>query len=311
VLVRESRRGSRMDGTSGHPPAGQMGSFSSRQLRPVRGRGRRGPLRIVRRTAVYVPLLFGCAISVAPLYYVIRTSLESYQTYVTGVGGLSLSSWRAALHSTGVLAETVHSAIVTLSAIAAILLLSTLAGYGFAKLRPRGASFAFIAIVAGFMIPVQSIIVPLYLDSAHFQLIGSYFGAIVVYTGLGLPFSVFLMTSFFRGIPDDLIEASLIDGLGYTELVFRVLLRLCVPAFVAVGILQFISIWNDLLIAMLWLPDPAERTITVGLATIGSAHTFPIPEILAAAIIQAVPAVVLFSVFQRYLIRGLTLGVSR
>jgi multiple sugar transport system permease protein/raffinose/stachyose/melibiose transport system permease protein len=158
---------------------------------------------------------------------------------------------------------------------------------------------------------MQSIVVPLYLDSAHLHLVGSYLGAIVVYTALGLPFSVFLMTSFFRGIPSDLIEAGLIDGLGYTAIVFRVLLRLCVPAFVAVGILQFISIWNDLLVAMLWLPVPAVRTITVGLATIGGAHTFPVPEILAAAIIQAVPALVLFSVFQRYLIRGLTLGVSR
>ena len=296
---------------SGGPSVAERACRSADRKGAVRRQRRRRSTRIVRRGAVYVPLVFGCAISAAPLYYIARTSLESYRTYVTGVGGLSLSSWKAALNSTDVLGETGHSAIVTFCSIGAIVALSTFGGYGFAKLRPRGGSVAFMIIVAGFMIPMQSIVVPLYLDSAHLHLVGSYFGAIVVYTGLGLPFSVFLMTSFFRGIPGDLIEAGLIDGLGYSGIVFRVLLRLCVPAFVAVGILQFISIWNDLLVAMLWLPVPEVRTITVGLATIGSAHTFPVPEILAAAIMQAVPALVLFSIFQRYLIRGLTLGVSR
>jgi multiple sugar transport system permease protein len=250
-------------------------------------------------------------ISIGPLYYVIRVSLQTPEAYREGTGGVSLSSWSAALKHTDVLAQTVHSAIVTLSSVASVVVLSLLAGYAFAKLRPRAASVAFTTIVAGFMIPVQSIVVPLYLDFAHAELVDSYLGAIVVYTGLYLPFSIFLMTSYFRSLPDEIVEAALLDGLGYVGVLFRVLMRLAIPAMVTVGVLAFIAVWNDLLVAMLWLSSPAQRTITAGLATLSGDRVVPVPEVMAASVIQAVPAIAVFMIFQRQMVRGMTLGVGR
>ena len=270
-----------------------------------------------RQIAVYGLLTLGAVVSVAPFYYILRISFETQSGYQTGARTFSLESWAQALTGTPLLAEVAHSLIVTLASISLILAFSTLAGYAFARLlQGRAASVAFTVIVSVFMVPIQSIVVPLYLDSAHLGLINNYLGAIAVYAGLGLPFSTFMMTSFFRGIPWEITEAALLDGLGYVSVIWRVLLRMAVPALVTVFLMQFIVIWNDLLIALLWLPQPATRTITVGLATINSTsgsggRGAAVPVMMAAAVVQALPAVALFTAAQRYVIRGLTLGADR
>jgi ABC-type glycerol-3-phosphate transport system permease component len=286
---------------------------SPRTVAPRHGLSGRSRRR-VRRGALYFALLAATAIAVGPLYYIVRTSVESDQGYTSGRADLSLSSWSAVFGSTQLVSDMLHSVIVTASAIAMILVVSCMGGYGFAVLRPRHSAPVFAGLVAAFMIPVQSIVVPLYFDSAHLDLIGHYYGVILVYTATGVPFSMFLMTSFLQGVPSELIEAGLIDGLGYVGVLCRILPRIMVPAVVTVGIIQFINIWNDLLFALLWLPTSGNRTITVGLATIQSSvngRVTPVPEIMAAAALEAVPAVVLFSFLQRYLLRGLTAGVNR
>jgi ABC-type glycerol-3-phosphate transport system permease component len=265
----------------------------------------------VARAGTYGVLALGSAISLAPFYYIIRVSLQTSAAYREGTGGVSLSSWSAALTHTDVLAQTGHSALLTLSSVALIVAFSLLAGYAYAKLRPRAASVTFVAIVAGFMIPVQSVVVPLYLNFARVGLVDTYVGAALVYGGLQLPFSVFLMTSYFRSLPDEIMEAALLDGLGYVGVLFRVLLPLAAPAMVTVGVLAFIAVWNDLLVAMLWLPSPDHRTITAGLASLTGERVVPVPEITAASLIQAMPAIAVFLVFQRQMVRGLTLGVGR
>lgn len=269
--------------------------------------------RVGSQALIYVVLGLGALIAIAPFYYVVRTSFLSRQGYTEGTGGFSLDSWRSVLHTTPILTEALHSVIVTFTSVALIVIISTLAGYGFAKLRPRFGGAAFVFIVVAFMIPVQSIVVPLYIDSSQLHLVDTYLGAILVYTALGLPFSVFLMTAFFQGVPNDVVEAALLDGLGYVGVGVRVLARLAVPAMVTVGALQFIGIWNDLLIAMLWLPEPSHRLITVGLATlsVGQTTPTPVPWLMVTAVIQAIPAFIVFAVFQKYLVRGLTLGVGK
>jgi ABC-type glycerol-3-phosphate transport system permease component len=119
------------------------------------------------------------------------------------------------------------------------------------------------------------------------------------------------MTTYFRRLPEDVIEASLIDGLGYGKVFFRIMLPLALPAIVTVAVLQFIQIWDDLLVGLLFLQTPAHRTITVGLETIPAQHFQDFPMEMAGSLVSALPAVVVYLVFQRYLIRGLTMGMSK
>ena len=111
--------------------------------------------------------------------------------------------------------ETLNSLLICVASIVIILIVSTSAGFAFAKLRFRGSGMVFLLVVAALMVPLQSIIIPEYVNLSKVGLINTYLGAILVYAALGTPFAKFLMATNYRGISDDLIEAAVMDGLGY------------------------------------------------------------------------------------------------
>jgi multiple sugar transport system permease protein/raffinose/stachyose/melibiose transport system permease protein len=161
------------------------------------------------------------------------------------------------------------------------------------------------------MIPLQSILLPEYVNVSKLGLTNSYVGAVLVYAALGTPFASFLMTTYFRGLPDELIEAGIVDGLSYPSTLWRVALPLALPAIATVTVLQFVQIWDDLLVGLLFLQNPAERPITVGLGVLASGRTTSVPLLMAGSLISALPAMAVYLGFQRYLVRGLTLGVGK
>lgn len=271
------------------------------------GRRRR---QYVARTAVYALLLLITVVMLYPFYYMGMNSFRSLDQYYAG-HGFSLSSWRNLFDTLPIGRQLLNSTIITLSAIAIILAVSTSGGYAFAVLGYRASRLVFLAIVAAMMVPIQSIIAPEFVNLAHWGFINHRYGAILVYAALGAPFATFLMTVYFRRIPVDVIEAALIDGLGYGRIFFRIMLPLAVPAMATIAVLQFIFVWDDLLIGLLFLQNPDVRPITVGLATIPSQHLLDIPLLMAGSLISALPAVLVFLLFQRYLMSGLTMGISK
>lgn len=207
--------------------------------------------------------------------------------------------------------ELLNSTLICLVAIVIILFVSTTAGFAFAKLRYRGSEMVFLGVVAAMMVPLQSIIIPEYVNLGRFGLVNSYVGAILVYAALGTPFATFLMATHYRGISDELIEAAVIDGLGYFRTFMRIAIPLSIPAMATVAVLQFIQIWDDLLVGLLFLQNPQQRTITVGLAALAAGRTTSIPALLGGSFLSALPAIVVYLIFQRYLVRGLTLGMGK
>jgi multiple sugar transport system permease protein/raffinose/stachyose/melibiose transport system permease protein len=206
--------------------------------------------------------------------------------------------------------ELLNSTIVCAAAILIILVVSTSSGFAFAKLRYRGSGTVFLLVVAALMVPLQSIIIPEYVNMAKFHLISSYTGAVLVYAALGTPFATFLMATYYRGISDELIEAAVMDGLSYERTFLQIALPLSLPAIATVTVLQFIQIWDDLLVGLLFLPT-GDRTITVGLAALSSGRTTSIPVLMAGSLISALPAIVVYLIFQRHLVKGLTLGMGK
>lgn len=266
--------------------------------------------RRLKRIAIFAVLCLVVVVMLFPFGYMILTSFRSYDQFLTG-SGFSLDSWQGLFDELPVVQQMVNSAIVTISAVALILFASTTAGYAFAKLRFPVAPLLFVGILAGMMIPIQSIIIPEFVNIANVGLINQYPGPILVYAALGIPFGTYLMTTYFRGVPSELVEASLMDGASYRQIFTTVMLPLAIPAVVTVAVLQFIQIWGDLLIGLLFLNQPDVRTITVGLATLQSARIIPVPMIMAGSILSALPAVLVYLFFQRQLIAGLTMGMGK
>lgn len=262
------------------------------------------------RGLMYVALLVVAVAMLYPFWYMALNAFRSLEQYQLG-SGFSLASWQELFRTLPVGRELVNSTILTLGSIAIILAVATTGGYAFGVLRYRASQAVFLLVVASMMVPMQSIIIPEYVNLAHLGFINHFYGAILVYAALGAPFSTFLMTTYFRRLPEDVIEAALMDGLGYAKIFLRIMLPLALPAMFTVAVLQFIQIWDDLLVGLLFLQTPDVRPITVGLATIPSQHLLNVPVLMAGSLTSAAPAIVVYLIFQRYLVSGLTMGIGK
>jgi ABC-type glycerol-3-phosphate transport system permease component len=259
--------------------------------------------------ALLCVMVIVAVIMLYPFWYMIDNAFRSADQF-DRQSGHSFAGWHELFANLPVASQLLNSTLVCAAAIAIILAVSTTSGFAFAKLRYRGSGTVFLLVVSALMVPLQSIIIPEYVNLAKFNLTNSYAGAVLVYAALGTPFATFLMATYYRGISDDLIEAAVMDGLGYERTFLRIALPLSLPAIATVTVLQFIQIWDDLLVGLLFLPAN-QRTITVGLATLSAGRTTSIPALMAGSLISAVPAIIVYLIFQRYLIRGLTLGMGK
>jgi multiple sugar transport system permease protein/raffinose/stachyose/melibiose transport system permease protein len=227
------------------------------------------------------------------------------------VSHFSTRNWHILFASLPVLQQVFNSTVVTVGSVAVILLISAAAAFALTKLKFRFADQLLGAVAASMMIPMQSIILTEFINFAAFNLVGNFIPVIITYAALGIPFGTFLLTSFMRDLPDELVEAAQIDGMPYWRIFISIILPLSAPALLAVGVLQFIQIWDDLLVALIFLQDPSVRTITVGLAVLQSGRVLDIPVLLAGSLLSALPAMLAYLLFQRALIRGLMLGIGK
>ena len=284
------------------PGAAGSGGRPARRALRARRRGRIGLIFAIM-SVIAVVMLY-------PFWYILNNAFRD-ESQFERQSGHSGVAWGQLLRELPVGRELLNSTLICLLSILLVLAVSSTAGFAFAKLRYRGSGTLFLGVVAALMVPLQSIIIPEYVNLGKLGLINTYLGAILVYVALGTPFATFLMATYYRGISDDLIEAAVMDGLGYERTFLRIALPLSWPAIATVTVLQFIQIWDDLLVGLLFLQNPQQRTITVGLAALSAGRTTSIPVLMAGSFISAVPAIVVYLIFQRYLVRGLTLGMGK
>lgn len=281
--------------TSSGPLAGPV-------LRPRRPRSARARLR---RLGPSVVLL---VIGVALLYPVIDAAVGTFLTQ--GTGQPTLQYWSQVFHAIPVLGDMGVSAVLSIVVVCGVILIATPCGYALAKLRFRGSGVVFVVAVACMMIPTESILIPEYINFVRLGMVGTLWGTAAIYVGMGIPFGVFLTTNYFRQIPDSLIEAALVDGAGNLQAFWRVMLPLARPALAIVAVMQFLGVWNDLLTALLFMPQQMQ-TIGVGLASLPGTHIANTNAMVAGSVLSAIPPVLVYLIFQRHLIGGLTMGAEK
>ena len=265
--------------------------------------------RRVTTWALFVAMVIVAVIMAYPFWYIIDNAFRSSGQF-DRQSGHSLSGWKQLVANLPVGSQLLNSTIVCVGAIAIILIVSTTAGFAFAKLRYRGSGMIFLLVVSALMVPLQSILFPEFVNLSNVHLTSSYVGAVLVYAALGTPFATFLMATYYRGISDELIEAAVMDGLSYERTFAQIAIPLSLPAIATVTVLQFIQIWDDLLVGLFFLPT-SQRTITAGLATPSTGRTTSVPALMAGSLISAIPAIVVYLIFQRHLVKGLTLGMGK
>ncbi|MDQ7858122.1 MAG: carbohydrate ABC transporter permease [Armatimonadota bacterium] len=204
-----------------------------------------------------------------------------------------------------------NSALVTVISTVACLFIAALAAYAFARLRFRGREALLVGLLIVAMIPLITVIVPLYILVRNLGLLNSYAGLVAPYVTYALPVAIFILTAFFREIPQELEEAALIDGCTRLNTLWRIIAPLAAPGLITAGIIVFVYTWNEFLVALTLTSTNEVRTITVGIALYRGEFTFPWGVISAAVTLATIPIMVLILLGQRLVIRGLTAGAVK
>ncbi|MEW9808270.1 carbohydrate ABC transporter permease [Mesorhizobium sp. ZMM04-5] len=250
-----------------------------------------------------------------PLLFTIINSLKSRTAYAQDPLGLpdaiSLDNYIDTFNRMQVPQLLFNSVVTT----AGGLLLSTVAAlfiaYAVTKLRMPGGNLVFLFVISMLVIPSQVVIYPLYETILGLGLGGTYQGLILSYAAFGLPMSTYLLVAYFRAIPDELIEAARLDGAGDMRILFQVLLPVSTPAIAALSILNFVWMWNDLLLPLVIMGGSDKTTLMVGVALVSGQYDVSIPLISAGLIVALLPVMIVYLVFQRQILNGAIAGAVK
>ncbi len=218
----------------------------------------------------------------------------------------TLDNYRELFATTGVARNFANSVLMAGAITLLSLLVNTMAGYAFAKLRFAGRERIFQVLLAALVVPAQVAMLPLFLLMKQLGLVNSYWGVIV--PALATVFGIFLVRQYARSIPDELIEAARIDGAGELRIFFQVVLPMLKPVLVTLAIFTFMGAWNDFMWPLIVLTDQAHYTLPVALAALSREHIMDVEMMMAGAVVTVLPVLALFLVLQRYYIQGLLLG---
>ena len=191
------------------------------------------------------------------------------------------------------------------------LLLGSLCAFALAKLEVRRGSLILAGVLSVSMFPQIATVSPLYEMVRAVGLRDSPLALVLLYSTFSLPLGIWVMTNFFRSVPDELLRAARVDGCSVTRAFFEIMLPLAAPGLVATGLLVFISAWNEFLLALTFTVTTASRTIPVAIALFPGLHEIPWGEIAAASMVVTTPIAVLVFVFQRRIVEGLTAGAVK
>jgi ABC-type glycerol-3-phosphate transport system permease component len=199
----------------------------------------------------------------------------------------------------------INSALVTAASVALIIMVSGMCAYVLARTESRWAKFVYLMIVAGFAIPVQAVLVPLYQMLSAAGMLNSLLAIVLPYAAYGIPFTVVLFYAFFLDFPRELEEAARLDGCSQIRTFFQVILPLSGPAVASAAIFQSVFIWNEFILALLMLSNPESKTLPVGIVQLGGEFTSDWPAIMAGLTLAVVPVLLIFVMAQKYFVRSL------
>jgi multiple sugar transport system permease protein len=268
-------------------------------------------LRRGRLTALgWAGLLVGAVVMLAPLIWTLLLSLKANAELVGHSeaalhGPYTLQNYAAIVDNSLTLRWLLNSTIVALGTTAGVLILASLAGYGFARLDFPLKRTLFVLVILGLAVPSQAIILPQHQLFAWLHLHNSYPGLIL--PGLIAPFGVFFMTTSMRGIPRELDEAAMLDGASRWTIFWKIILPLTIPAQSTLAVFTFLGSWNDYWWPLISATKSNMYTLTVGLAAaqMNYAQTSGIGYLMAQAVFASIPIFIVYIIFQKQIVRAM------
>ncbi|MBJ7609167.1 MAG: carbohydrate ABC transporter permease [Candidatus Dormibacteraeota bacterium] len=286
---------------------------------PRQGR-RQGRLRrLFSRSTVNIILVVIGLLWLLPSFGLLVTSFRPAQDFfsagwwqaIAHPFTLTLDNYRHILQTGGIGDAILTTALITVPATLLVVLIASLAAYGLVFLRWRGRDWVLVLIVALMVVPLQMALIPVASLYRSVGLFNSIPGVVLFHVAFGLPFAIFLMRNFYTGIPKDLLEAARIDGANEWMMFRRIVLPLGKPALASLAIFEFLWVWNDLLVSLVFLSGSSHVPITV--AILGQLRQFGsnIDLISTASFVSMIIPLGVFFAFQRYFVRGVLAGAVK
>jgi ABC-type glycerol-3-phosphate transport system permease component len=254
-------------------------------------------------------------LTVFPVYFIAITSLKTRKEYAANQflppRHPTLQNFHDAFQDGALLRWVANSVAITVASVIVAAIVSALAAYPLARFRfPGRLPFIGLNIVL-MVVPPVVLVVPLFIFFVNLGLVNSRLAVVIIYVGLLIPFSIYLLVNFFATIPRSLEEAARIDGAGQFRTLYSVIAPLSAPAIVTIVVVNAVWVWNELLIALVFLQDNNARTLTAGLTFFQGRFLPNQPLVMTGALIATIPMLLLYLVGQRFFIRGLTAGFGK
>jgi ABC-type glycerol-3-phosphate transport system permease component len=222
----------------------------------------------------------------------------------------TLHGFRTAL-SDDFIRWVINSVILTAGSVVGVLILASLAAWGFAQRYFRGRETLLAVLVSLMVVPPVVLLIPLFGMGSDLNLVGTYEYVILIYVGFMLPFSIYMLTNFFRTIPKPLIEAAIMDGAGEFKVFSGVVLPLSAAPLITLAVVNTLWVWNELLLALVFLNDDTHRTLMVGITGFQSRFSLDVPVIMSGLTLATLPILAFYLFGQRFFVRGLVAGAIK
>lgn len=251
-----------------------------------------------------------------PVFIIINYSLKTKkELYINSPlslpSSLYLENYKKAFTKLDMGTTFFNTACYTIFSVIILAILCGITAWAIARCRSRLFKFIYIYFIVGILIPAQALFLPIYTIGYKMHLVNTRFGIVFIYVATGMAFGVFLMTSFMSTVPLELEEAARIDGCSLVRTYFSVVLPLLRPAMATLIIMQAFQIWNDYLMASLYVSKKQLKTLIVAMQALFSAQSSDYTTAMAAIMISVLPMVVLFVCLQKYFIKGMTVGAVK
>lgn len=263
-----------------------------------------GPLRI----SAFIVLLLLAIGWLLPFLWAVATAFKTETDAASGdpgwigASGPTIDAFTAILSQGNVYTWALNSLLTSVAITVITLAISALAAYAFSRLDFTGRKWLFVVIIASIVVPPQVLIIPLFYEMLALNLVDTYWGLIL--PQVVAPAMVFILKRFFDAIPIELEDAARVDGAGRFRIFWSIVLPLSRPIMASVGIFVFISAWNNFLWPFLVINDTTLMTLPVGLQTVISAYGVQYAQVMAQAVLAAVPLIVVFVIFQKQIVKG-------
>lgn len=263
----------------------------------------------------YVLLISFTVTCIYPLIWLFLASFKTNQELYTNTWGLpaafSLVNYKDAVITGGIFQFFGNSVFISVTVVIITAILATMASYAITRMHWKLSKMVYGLFLAGMMIPIYGLIIPMFSIFKKMNLLNTHLAVIIPQIALGFPMSIFIICGFMEAIPVELEEAAIIDGCTVPQCFRKVILPISKSSIVTVMVVQFINVWNDLLLPRIFLTDKAKMTLPVGLTNFKAQYSTNYVGMIAAIILTIIPSIIVYIALHRQIMEGMVAGAVK